>query len=196
MAYRVNAGPLPADHWTNDIARGGGRLKGEGCHFIDFLCDQARGDPLTVTARGFPSRRDLPLVATDNFSVEISFADGSIGTLHYAADAPLGPGKERFETSAPGAYAVIEDFKRGAVWEGRRRRSLGGRSQDKGFALQFAFLSSLVSGEAEAPSPDGFWLSTLATLAAARSLETGRPEVVVDVEREQGNLISRQEVPA
>ena len=49
MAYRVNAGPLPADHWTNDLARGGGRLKGEGCHFIDFLCDQAGSDPVDAS---------------------------------------------------------------------------------------------------------------------------------------------------
>ena len=79
MAYRVNAGPLPRDHWTNDLARGGGRLKGEGCHFIDFLCDQAGSDPVTVSARGFASRPDLPLAATDNFSVEIGFADGGGG---------------------------------------------------------------------------------------------------------------------
>jgi predicted dehydrogenase/threonine dehydrogenase-like Zn-dependent dehydrogenase len=179
MAYRVNAGPLPVDHWTNDLARGGGRLKGEGCHFIDFLCDQAGSDPVMVTARGFPSRPDLPLAATDNFSVEIAFADGSVGTLHYAADAPVGPGKERFEMSAPGAYAVIEDFKRGTIWEGRRRRSLGGRRQDKGFASQFAFLADVVR-EVAPPAPESYWLSTLTTLAAGRSLETGRPETVVE----------------
>ncbi len=93
MAYRVNAGPLPADHWTNDLARGGGRLKGEGCHFIDFLCDQAGSDPVTVSARGFVSRPDLPLAATDNFSVQIAFADGGVGTLHYAADCADRPGQ-------------------------------------------------------------------------------------------------------
>ena len=74
MAYRVNAGRLPSDHWLNDLERGGGRLQGEGCHFIDFLCDQASSDPVRVTARGFGSRPGLPLAATDNFSVEIAFA--------------------------------------------------------------------------------------------------------------------------
>ena len=72
---------------------GGGRLKGEGCHFIDFLCDQAASDPVTVIAHGFPSEPDLPLAATDNFSVADPFADGGVGTVHYAADAPIGPGK-------------------------------------------------------------------------------------------------------
>jgi len=180
MAYRVNAGRLGRDHWLNDLAQGGGRLKGEGCHFIDFICDQEGSDPLSVIAHGFPSEPELPLAASDNFSVQISFADGGVGTVHYAADAPSGPGKERFETSAPGAYAVIEDFRSGGVWKGGRKRRLGGRRQDKGFASQFELIRDVARGEAEPPAPESFYLSTLATLAAARSLETGRPEMVTE----------------
>ena len=33
----VNAGAIPANHWTQDRDVGGGRLVGEGCHFIDLL---------------------------------------------------------------------------------------------------------------------------------------------------------------
>lgn len=180
MSYRVNAGPLPPDHWTNDPLRGGGRLKGEGCHFIDFLCDQARADPVSVRALGFESDPGLALSATDNLSVQIEFADGGAGTVQYAADAPRGPGKERFETSAPGAYATIEDFRSGSIWTGRGKRSLGGRRQDKGFASQFRFVAQVLRGDVEPPVPESFYVSTLATLAAARSLETGRPELVVE----------------
>jgi predicted dehydrogenase/threonine dehydrogenase-like Zn-dependent dehydrogenase len=183
MTYRVNAGTLPGGHWMNDLARGGGRLKGEGCHFIDFLCDQAGCDPVRVSARGFSSRPGLSLAATDNFSVEVGFEDGSIGTLHYAADAPLGPGKERFEMSAPGVYAEIDDYRRGRIWRGRRKDRLGGGRQDKGFGAQFAYLAKLIRDEAEAPTADGSWLTTVVTLAAARSLETGAPELVVEADR-------------
>ena len=199
MAYRVNAGPLPGDHWTNDLARGGGRLKGEGCHFIDFLCDQARSDPVNVTARGFVSRPDLPLAATDNFSVEIAFADGGVGTLHYAADSPVGPGKERFETSAPGVYAEIEDYRRGRIWRGSHKDRLGGRRQDKGFTAQFTWLAEISRGEVEPPSPESFWLSSLVTLAAARSLESGQTEPVLDHELDPHGAMSeprRREVKA
>ena len=38
LHYRVNAGFLPADHWLNDPLQGGGRILGEVCHFVDFLC--------------------------------------------------------------------------------------------------------------------------------------------------------------
>ncbi|MCA9074192.1 MAG: bi-domain-containing oxidoreductase, partial [Planctomycetaceae bacterium] len=42
----VNAGMIPADHWVHDPIAGGGRIIGEGCHFVDllrFLC----GHPIT-----------------------------------------------------------------------------------------------------------------------------------------------------
>ena len=133
MAYRVNAGRLPADHWTNDPAVGGGRLLGEGCHFVDFLCDQAPGDPLRVSARGFRSDPGLPLLATDNFTLQIDFSDGSAGTVNYAADSPTGPGKERFETSSPGVYAVLDDFSSGEIWRGRRTRQARRQTADKGW---------------------------------------------------------------
>lgn len=180
MDYRVNAGRLPLDHWTNDPAIGGGRLLGEGCHFIDFLCDQAGADPLRVSARGFRSDPALPLQATDNFSLQIDFADGSAGTVAYAADAPTGPGKERFATSSPGAYAVIEDFRSGSIWRGARRTRLGGRSVEKGWRQQYERFAAILAGRAEPPPPDGFYIATLATLAAARSLSSGVPEPVIE----------------
>lgn len=196
MAYRVNAGHVPKDHWTNDLARGGGRLKGEGCHFIDFLCDQSGSDPVSITARGFPSSPELPLAATDNFSVQIAFDDDSLGTIHYAANAPPGPGKERCEVSAPGHFAVIEDFRAGAVWKDRRRRRLGSRKQDKGFAAQFAFIAAVIREDADPPSRDSFLLPTLATLAAARSLESGRAEAVVQVQGSPAEPSAEAEVGA
>ncbi|MFC7001162.1 bi-domain-containing oxidoreductase [Pseudobowmanella zhangzhouensis] len=33
----MNAGAIPADHWTQDPAIGGGRIIGEACHYIDLM---------------------------------------------------------------------------------------------------------------------------------------------------------------
>ena len=180
MGFRVNAGPLPPSHWLNDPREGGGRLIGEGCHFIDFLCHIAGSDPVQVTAQGFGSQPGLPIAATDNYMLQIAFADGSVGSVAYAADAPTGPGKERFECSAPNLYATIDDFKQTVVWRGRGKRTIGGRRQDKGFDAQFAGVADVVAGRAEPPSPDSYLVSSLATLAAARSLASGTPQPVVD----------------
>jgi len=97
----------------------------------------------------------------------------------------MGPGKERFETSSPGVYAELEDYRRGRIWRGRHRSSLGGRRQDKGFAAQFRSLADVARRAAEPPPPEGYWLSTLTTLAAARSLESGRPETVLEHDAER-----------
>jgi predicted dehydrogenase len=193
MAFHVNAGPLPRDSWINDPRRGGGRLLGEGCHFVDFLCDQAGADPRWVTAHGFVSQEGMPLASTDNFSIQIGFADGSAGTVHYAADAPRGPGKERIEVTAPGAYAEVHDFRGATLWRGGDRRSIGSRRQDKGHAAQFARLAAVARGDDEAPDFQSYMISTLATVAALRSLESGRAETVVaEPERISSNSAARE----
>ena len=35
--YRIAAGRLATDHWAHDLSQGGGRVLGEGCHFIDCM---------------------------------------------------------------------------------------------------------------------------------------------------------------
>ena len=37
LVMTVNAGAIPLNHWTQDRDAGGGRLIGEGCHFVDLL---------------------------------------------------------------------------------------------------------------------------------------------------------------
>ena len=37
MIYTCNAGAIPAEHWTQYPAVGGGRILGEACHFVDLL---------------------------------------------------------------------------------------------------------------------------------------------------------------
>ncbi len=37
ILYRVNAGRVPRTHWTQDAREGGGRIRGEVCHFVDFM---------------------------------------------------------------------------------------------------------------------------------------------------------------
>ena len=180
MHFRVNAGRLPDGHWLNDPREGGGRLLGEGCHFVDFLCDQAGGDPRTAYAQGYPSRPGLPREATDNFVVQVAFSDGSVGSVTYAADAPTEAGKERFEASAGGSYGVIEDFADGRLQRGARTDRLRHGRQDKGFDAQFEHIAAVLRGERAAPDPDSYVVSTLATLAAARSLGSGQPEPVID----------------
>ena len=56
-SYRVSAGELPDDHWPHDLEQGGGRLLGEGCHFVDSLAFVAGARVASVHAAGYGAPR-------------------------------------------------------------------------------------------------------------------------------------------
>ena len=76
--YRVNAGYLPLTHWLHDPERGGGRIIGEACHFIDYLTFLVGEAPVSVNAFGLP---DDGKYREDNLQLVIEFSDGSVGTV-------------------------------------------------------------------------------------------------------------------
>ena len=51
----MNAGSVPATHWTQDPTIGGGRIIGEACHFID-LVRYLVGQPIVRLAGVPPSQ--------------------------------------------------------------------------------------------------------------------------------------------
>src|SRR5262249_39001354 len=74
LVATVNAAALPEDHWLLDPAVGGGRLIGEGCHWIALLVALA-GVPasmVTATATGGDRGSSDP-----SFTVTLGFSDGS-----------------------------------------------------------------------------------------------------------------------
>ncbi|NJN52813.1 MAG: Gfo/Idh/MocA family oxidoreductase, partial [Gammaproteobacteria bacterium] len=164
MVYRINAGALDPNHWVH---RQGGRLLGEICHFIDALSVLA-GAPQSVHAlrtRGAPD--------TDNdYIVNLTFADGSVGTIAYAVRGDNSVSKERLEVFGQGQAAIVDDYAVTSFHGGGRKRHLRTRPRDKGFAAQMAHFVTLVGQDV----PGGCdWAtahaSTLATLQAQASLE-------------------------
>jgi predicted dehydrogenase len=111
----VNAGAVPAGHWTQAAEVGGGRIIGECCHFIDLLRFLA-GSPIvhwdlaTVAATG--SEADTPATIT------LTFADGSAGTVHYFPNGHATFPKERVEVFSAGRILQLDNFRalRGFGW--------------------------------------------------------------------------------
>ncbi|MBI4927817.1 MAG: bi-domain-containing oxidoreductase, partial [Anaerolineae bacterium] len=97
--YRVNAGYLPLTHWTQDPAVGGGRIIGEGCHFIDFLVFLVGQLPVRVEAQALP---DGGRYRQDNVQITLTFPDGSLGTLTYLSNGDKSVAKERMEVFCGG----------------------------------------------------------------------------------------------
>ena len=141
----VNAGAIPADHWTQDSTTGGGRILGEACHFIDllrFLAD-------SPIARW--ERTDMESPTNDTVTMQLRFANGSLGTIHYFSNGSKAFPKERLEVFAAGRVLQLDNFRKlaGFGWPGFSGMKLW--HQDKGQKECVRhFMYALASG---GPSP-------------------------------------------
>jgi predicted dehydrogenase/threonine dehydrogenase-like Zn-dependent dehydrogenase len=147
MVMTVNAGAIPADHWTQDPAVGGGRILGEACHFVDLLRFVAGAAIARWSVAGMAG------AGRDTVALQLEFADGSIGTIHYLANGAKAFPKERLEVFVQGRVLQLDNFRvlRGFGWPGFRTHRLW--RQDKGQrACASAFIDA-VRGNAGAVMP-------------------------------------------
>ena len=147
MVMTVNAGTIPRDHWTQDIDVGGGRIIGEACHFIDLLRFMA-GVPI-VSYR----KTEMSANIQDTVTLELGFADGSIGTVHYFTNGSKSFPKERLEVFASGRVLQLDNYRRlkGFGWPGFNKMKLW--RQDKGqYACAQAFMNA-ISNNDKTPIP-------------------------------------------
>jgi polar amino acid transport system substrate-binding protein len=169
MLYRVNAGPIPRENWIQDKTVGGGRIIGEACHFIDFLTWLSSARPTHVHAVALPDPDGLQ----DTLSINLQFADGSIGTVSYFANGSREMPKEYVEVYSAGLTGVIRDFKELEIYstgKPRRRRTL---VQDKGQAnMVRAFITRIKEGGVPLIPTEEIFAVTRATLAVEESLRT------------------------
>lgn len=142
----MNAGAIPANHWTQDKHEGGGRIIGEACHFIDLMRFLAGYEIVSLQARGMGAS-DAVEVTEDKASIMLGFADGSFGTIHYFANGSNRFPKERIEVFTAGRVLQLDNFRklRGFGWPGFKKMSLW--QQDKGQkACAAAFLENIEKG--------------------------------------------------
>ena len=143
----VNAGSIPAEHWTQDAAVGGGRIVGEACHFIDLLRHLA-ASPIS----GW-ERTDMASASGDTVTLQLRFADGSIGTVHYFANGSKAFPKERLEVFAAGRVIQLDNFRKltGFGWPGFTKMNLW--RQDKGQKACVSRFVAAMKSDCIAPIP-------------------------------------------
>mgnify|MGYP001223214959 CR=1 FL=1 len=110
--YTCNAGSLPSDNWNHSPRIGGGRLLGEACHFVDlirFLVDS----PILKLSCSFAIDSQS---TKDVFTIQMSFENGSIGTIHYFSNGSKNFPKERLEVFSAGSILSIDNFKKLSAW--------------------------------------------------------------------------------
>ncbi|ESQ99731.1 dehydrogenase [Stutzerimonas chloritidismutans AW-1] len=152
----MNAGAIPADHWTQDNAVGGGRIIGEACHFIDLMRFLAGSKIVSIQARRMG---DAPGIAIteDKASITLAFEDGSFGTILYLANGAASFPKERVEVFVAGRVLQLDNFRKLKAygWPGFSKLNLW--KQDKGQgACAAAFLKGIEQGKAAIPADEIF----------------------------------------
>lgn len=164
VVITVNAGAIPSDHWVHDPEVGGGRLLGEGCHFID-LARHLVGSPIAAVE----SRRLAGTASADTGSFSLRFESGSRAEIHYLANGAARYPKERIEVFAHGRVLVNENFRRLVTYGMGRRFAVRPGKQDKGHAAAVrAFLDAARTGAPPpVPLPELLEVSR-AAIAAAR----------------------------
>ena len=171
IGARVNAGRLPDDHWLNDPNDGGGRLIGEGCHFVDLILHLAGAPAAAVQAFSLEDHGAAPEQA-QSFVAQLRCANGALGSIVYCSEGDRRLPKERFEVFRGGMAAVLEDFRLLEIYDSGKKRSI--RGSDKGHQAQIAtFLEAVREGVTDRPLLDTYLASSRAVLALADSLRTG-----------------------
>lgn len=171
ITYRVNAGALPLNHWLHDPVEGGGRIIGEGCHFIDYMTWLCGSLPVEGSIRALP---DTQKSREDNIILTLSFADGSLGTLLYLSNGDSALPKEYVEIFSAGRVAMLHDFRQLETWHnGSRQNYSGGLRQDKGHVNSWkAFLESIRTGQPAIPY-DQILLASELTIRLMENLRSG-----------------------
>lgn len=170
MHYRVNAGYLPLNHWLHDLSVGGGRIIGEGCHFVDFLTFLAGAAPINVSAHALP---DGGRYRGDNVSMTFTFPDGSLGVVDYLANGDKSFPKERVEVFCGGRIAVLDDFRTLELVHDGRRKVIR-QKQDKGWRSEWqAFVAAIHAGGPPPIPYEQLIGVTRATFAAVQSFCSG-----------------------
>jgi len=171
--FRVNAGFVPRTHWTQDPIEGGGRIVGEGCHFVDFIQYLTGATPVRVSATSIQARNERETDA-DSVAITLGMSDGSIGTILYVALGDKRLPKERCEIFADGSVGILDDFRTGLLVRNGKEEPLRGGAQDKGHDAEVsAFVDAVRNGGESPVALESLVATTLTTFAVVDALRTG-----------------------
>ncbi len=167
ILYRVNAGHIAKEHWTQDPVEGGGRIVGEVCHFVDLMQFLTGAPPVSVFAESV-SAKSPKVVDADSVFITLRFADGSNGAIAYLSEGDKSLPKERIEIFGGGKSFLIDDFR-----EGKGAQDKGQRTQIK------RICAAVLEG---GPAPIELNELTATTRTTFRILDSLRSKCVVSLE--------------
>lgn len=172
MVYRVNAGRIPPEHWTQDPTVGGGRIIGEACHFVDYMQALCGASPTSIHARRIA--HDSSGITDDQCVLSLAFKDGSIGTLIYTAGGDTTLSKEWFEAHGDGKSLTMTDFLTSEFYAHGKKTQFKSGKRDKGFAQELTqFVEAIEQGRPPVMRFEEIYAVTRTCLLAVESLRSG-----------------------
>ena len=148
MILTMNAGAIPATHWTQDPEVGGGRIVGEACHFVDLARFLAES-PIVDASGHFLGGHDGRL--GDCASLQLGFENGSAASVHYFSNGHKGYPKERVEVFCEGKIVSCDNFRKTVGFGANAKCKT--RSLDKGHAAGVRAFCQAVREGGEWPIP-------------------------------------------
>lgn len=173
LSYRVMAGKLDPSHWYSNVAESGGRVIGETCHFLDYMCFLFDSEPVQVCAQTtWPTSGKMSF--PDSVCAQVEFANGSCGQLNYSAQGDSAYPKESVTLFASGMVVELFNFLEMHIYRGRKKAKKSFNS--KGHGEQVAAWLKFLRGQSEHPFPyEKSRTSMLLTFAVLESIQQGRP---------------------
>jgi len=170
--YRVNAGFIPNSSWIQNPNEGG-RIIGEGCHFIDIFDFIINSKPISVYASSIRDN-NVEMKNEDNTVVTITYENGSVANLIYLANGDKSVQKEYCEVFSSGKTAIMNDFKEVSLFSNGTKKKMkfdGG----KGHKEEVNYFIELLLGKTEEKlNFDSITNTTKITFKVLESLKNNR----------------------
>lgn len=150
MNMMINAGHIPANHWTQDPKIGGGRIIGEACHFID-LARFIAGSAIVEASINYLQQPGL--IAFDTAVISLQFANGSIASINYFANGHKSIPKERVEVCSKGRVLQLDNFRQLIGYGFSGFKKMSSFKQDKGQSQCVQAFMQAVQNGGSSPIP-------------------------------------------
>jgi len=141
--YIVNAGVIPASHWTQDEKVGGGRIIGEAVHFIDTI-QYLDGSELVDLKLSYASNPAFP--NKDNALITLKFASGAIANIVYTSMGSKKYPKEQLRVFVNGSVYEMDNYVKMYKYGAFKTLKLK-LKQDKGFESEYRHIAEVIHGK-------------------------------------------------
>ena len=136
--------------------------------FVNWLC----GTPARVLGAALPAPAQLRTV--ESASVTITYAGGSVATIHYSGAGAASMPKERVEVLCAGRSWVLDDFAELTSYTAAGKQTRTAKRPDKGHAGLMARVLAACRGEQRfVPGVEAAYSAQRVALAAVESIATG-----------------------